>query len=102
MFEKRPHLRDLGWTQSTIKGGQRSSSATSYLAPQFISRPNLHVVLRTRVTRLVKTSKPSSAGLPIFRTVEVAHNVTGATTPLIWSQHDILTIRRSTTAIHSN
>jgi len=79
MFEKRPHLRDLGWTQSTIKRGQRSSSATSYLAPQFICRANLHVVLGTRVTRLVKTSKPSSVGLPVFRTVEVAINVTGAT-----------------------
>ena len=79
MFEKRPYLRDLGWTQSTIKGGQRSSSATSYLAPQFIGRPNLHVVLGARVTRLVKTSKLSSIGLPVFRTVEVAINVTGAT-----------------------
>ncbi|KIJ49389.1 GMC oxidoreductase [Sphaerobolus stellatus SS14] len=47
----------LGWFQSTIKKGVRSSSATSYLAPEFLSRPNLHVLLNARVTRLLKTSQ---------------------------------------------
>ncbi|KAF8874753.1 hypothetical protein BD779DRAFT_1613535 [Infundibulicybe gibba] len=44
----------LGWLQTTIdEHGRRSSSATSYLGPQFINRPNLHVLLETRVTRVL-------------------------------------------------
>ncbi|RDB21189.1 Pyranose dehydrogenase [Hypsizygus marmoreus] len=43
----------LGWLQATIKGGRRSSSATSYLGPKFISRPNLHVLMNARVTRVL-------------------------------------------------
>lgn len=44
-----------GWTQSTIKNGTRSSSATSYLAPEFIRRPNLNVLLHAHVTRIFPT-----------------------------------------------
>ncbi|KAJ6617556.1 hypothetical protein B0H10DRAFT_2032949 [Mycena sp. CBHHK59/15] len=36
------------WLQSTIGGGERSTSATSYLAPKFIQRPNLHVLLHAQ------------------------------------------------------
>ncbi|KAJ7909020.1 pyranose dehydrogenase [Mycena leptocephala] len=43
----------LGWLQSTIGGGERSSSATSYLGPQFIHRENLHVLLHAQVSKLV-------------------------------------------------
>ncbi|KAJ7214512.1 aryl-alcohol oxidase [Mycena pura] len=43
----------VGWFQSTIGGGRRSSSATSYLAPKFIRRENLHVLLHAQVSRLV-------------------------------------------------
>ncbi|KAF7378422.1 GMC oxidoreductase [Mycena sanguinolenta] len=43
----------VGWFQSTIGNGTRSSSATSYLAPQFIQRPNLHVLLHAQVSKLV-------------------------------------------------
>ncbi|KAJ7187861.1 alcohol oxidase [Mycena filopes] len=53
----------IGWIQSTINNGSRSSSATSYLAPQYIARPNLHVVLNTIVTRVrlrLTRSHPSS------------------------------------------
>ncbi|KAJ6474770.1 aryl-alcohol oxidase [Mycena sanguinolenta] len=42
----------VGWFQSTIGGGKRSSSATSYLAPKFIRRRNLHVLLHAQVSRL--------------------------------------------------
>ncbi|KAJ7936057.1 aryl-alcohol oxidase-like protein [Mycena leptocephala] len=45
-----------GWLQSTIGGGKRSSSATSYLGPQFIRRENLHVLLHAQVTKLVNPS----------------------------------------------
>ncbi|KAF8218263.1 aryl-alcohol oxidase-like protein [Mycena galopus ATCC 62051] len=46
----------LGWLQSTIGGGMRSSSATSYLAPEFIQRENLHVLIHAQVSRLVGAS----------------------------------------------
>ncbi|KAJ7723574.1 aryl-alcohol oxidase, partial [Mycena metata] len=54
----------IGWGQATIKDGARSSSATSYLAPQFVARPNLHVLLHARVTRVLQTTLGS------IRTVE--------------------------------
>ncbi|KAJ7314286.1 alcohol oxidase [Mycena albidolilacea] len=46
----------VGWLQSTIGGGQRSTSATSYLAPQYAKRKNLHVLLHAQVTNLVNSS----------------------------------------------
>ncbi|KAF7368906.1 GMC oxidoreductase [Mycena venus] len=47
----------LGWLQSTIGGGMRSSSATSYLGPEFINRGNLHVLLHAQVSKLVDPSR---------------------------------------------
>ncbi|KAJ7226727.1 pyranose dehydrogenase [Mycena pura] len=46
----------LGWLQSTIGGGMRSSSATSYLADEFVRRENLHVLLHAQVLDLVNLS----------------------------------------------
>ncbi|KAJ7254438.1 aryl-alcohol oxidase-like protein [Mycena rebaudengoi] len=46
----------LGWLQFTIGHGMRSSSATSYLAPEFIQRENLHVLLHAQVSQLVDPS----------------------------------------------
>ncbi|KAJ7700559.1 hypothetical protein B0H16DRAFT_1348656 [Mycena metata] len=43
----------IGWLQSTIQSGARSSSATSYLGPEFIDRPNLHILLPAQVSKLV-------------------------------------------------
>ncbi|KAJ7105431.1 alcohol oxidase [Mycena crocata] len=60
----------IGWTQSTIKNGSRSSSATSYLAPQFMHRPNLHIMLNTMATRIMQSG--SKNGEPEFQTVEFA------------------------------
>jgi choline dehydrogenase-like flavoprotein len=55
-----------GWIQSTIGGGERSSSATGYLAP-VIQRPNLDVLLHAQVSRVVdvtrKGGKPSFGGV---------------------------------------
>ncbi|KAJ7586731.1 hypothetical protein C8J56DRAFT_1014658 [Mycena floridula] len=45
----------IGWVQYTIKDGARSSSSTSYLAPKYRNRPNLHIVLNARVTRVLGT-----------------------------------------------
>jgi choline dehydrogenase-like flavoprotein len=61
----------IGWGQFTIKGGERSSSATSYLAPQFAKRPNLHVLVNSRVSRVLQTG--SVRGIPSFRRVEFTH-----------------------------
>ncbi|KAJ7751448.1 aryl-alcohol oxidase precursor [Mycena metata] len=68
----------LGWLQSTIKGGKRSSAATSYLGPTFMSRPNLHVLVNSRVTRLIQTG--TDQGKPAFRSVEFTHSETGPRT----------------------
>ncbi|KAJ7659172.1 alcohol oxidase [Mycena polygramma] len=61
----------IGWSQSTVKNGSRSSSATSYLAPKFVARPNLHVLLHARVTRVVQTTPKA------FRTVEFVQELNG-------------------------
>lgn len=55
----------VGWLQATIKSGVRSSSATSYLAPKFVKRKNLHVLVNARVAR-VREGKHSN----VFDTVE--------------------------------
>ncbi|KAF7363145.1 Aryl-alcohol oxidase [Mycena venus] len=47
--------------------GERSTSATGYLAPKFIQRQNLHVLLHAQVSKLVnvtrKMGKPSFGGV---------------------------------------
>ncbi|KAG6810501.1 hypothetical protein H0H92_011598 [Tricholoma furcatifolium] len=79
----------VGWLQSTIKSGRRDSSATSYLAPDILDRPNLDVVVGTQVTRVLKTN--SFNGRPVFGAVEVAHNSFG-TKRLIASKEVILSL----------
>ncbi|KAF9460997.1 aryl-alcohol oxidase [Collybia nuda] len=69
------HQLGVGWTQSTIGGGQRSSSATSYLGPRFVNRRNLHVLLHAQVARILRT-KPTH-GDPDVRTVEFTEGVGG-------------------------
>ncbi|KAJ7878659.1 aryl alcohol oxidase [Mycena leptocephala] len=61
----------IGWVQATIKNGARSSSATSYLTPQFATRHNLHVLLHARVTRVLPTTSST------FRTVEFVQDLNG-------------------------
>ncbi|KIJ57097.1 GMC oxidoreductase [Sphaerobolus stellatus SS14] len=58
----------VGWLQATINKGHRSSSAASYLAPQFLNRPNLHVLINARVLKLVQSSQ-GKAG-PAFNDVQ--------------------------------
>ena len=59
----------IGWVQASIADGQRSSSATTYLAAA-INRPNVHVLLNTHVTKLLRTG--TIKGVPSFRSVEFA------------------------------
>ncbi|KAJ7075178.1 GMC oxidoreductase-domain-containing protein [Mycena belliarum] len=61
----------IGWAQATIKNGTRSSSATSYLALEFLNRQNLFVLLNARVTRVLETTSGT------FRTVEFMQNLNG-------------------------
>ena len=70
----------VGWTQSTVKDGVRSSSATAYLAPQYAQRPNLCVLLNSRVIRVLP-SNPHSSGQhpPQFQTVEFVSEADVAT-----------------------
>ncbi|KAF7322061.1 Alcohol oxidase [Mycena kentingensis (nom. inval.)] len=57
----------VGWTQITSLNGSRSSSSTSYLAPKYVNRPNLQVLLHAQVSRVL----PTAPGAPTdFRTVE--------------------------------
>ncbi|KAJ7149908.1 aryl-alcohol oxidase precursor [Mycena filopes] len=58
--------------------GQRSSAATSYLGPSFISRPNLHVLVNSHVTRILQTGV--DLGKPAFRSVEFTQKETGPRT----------------------
>ncbi|KAJ7243021.1 aryl-alcohol oxidase [Mycena rebaudengoi] len=61
----------IGWLQSTVGGGERSTSATSYLAAKFIRRKNLHVLLHAQVSRLIDAStvkgKVSFDGVEFFQ-----------------------------------
>ncbi|KAJ7139070.1 aryl-alcohol oxidase [Mycena epipterygia] len=65
----------LGWLQSTIGNGMRSSSATSYLADEFIQRENLHVLLHAQVSKLVNVD--NSTGKPSFRGVQFSQGASG-------------------------
>ncbi|KAF9053908.1 aryl-alcohol-oxidase from pleurotus Eryingii [Hymenopellis radicata] len=66
----------IGWLQSTVGNGARSSSATSYLGPEYIGRPNLHVLLHSYVTRILP--KDSEGSELHFDTVEFMHGSDGA------------------------
>ncbi|KAG7445390.1 uncharacterized protein BT62DRAFT_1007126 [Guyanagaster necrorhizus] len=72
----------IGWTPYTIGNGTRSSSQTSYLGPSYIARPNLHVLIHARVTRVLQSNIAKTSGIPTFNTVEFTQN-TGATTHTI-------------------
>ncbi|KAJ7474216.1 aryl-alcohol oxidase precursor [Mycena latifolia] len=58
----------IGWIQSTIGHGERSSSATRYLEPDFIQRPNLDVLLHAQVSKFVNVTRHS--GIPTFGGVQ--------------------------------
>ncbi|KAI0765174.1 aryl-alcohol oxidase-like protein [Fomes fomentarius] len=65
----------IGWLQSTIGNGARSSAATAFLAPEYLTRHNLDVLIGTRVTRLFPTAKSKNA--PVFLGVELAQSPSG-------------------------
>ena len=59
----------FGWVPATIANGQRSSSATSYVGPSYINRPNLHILLHAQATRLLEAPGLSTT-TPTFSGVE--------------------------------
>ncbi|ESK86152.1 aryl-alcohol oxidase, partial [Moniliophthora roreri MCA 2997] len=64
----------LGWAQVTVTTqGNRSSAATSYLASEYVARPNLHVLMNTRVAKVF----PMSEGDLELRGVEFTQTVNG-------------------------
>ncbi|KAG6829906.1 hypothetical protein H0H87_009808 [Tephrocybe sp. NHM501043] len=81
-------LLGIGWVQFTINKGRRSSSATSYLSPEYVKRPNLDILVNTRVTRILPTVYVCSK--PAFRMVEIVQKRTGVRRRLIASKEIIL------------
>ncbi|KAI9061587.1 GMC oxidoreductase [Trametes sanguinea] len=65
----------VGWLQSTIGHGMRSSAATAFLTEDVLSRSNLDVLIGTRVTRLIQTEQ--FLFTPTFLGVEIAQSASG-------------------------
>lgn len=65
----------------TIGNGRRDSAATSYLAEKYLSRKNLFVVVNSRVTRVLPTSKNNPDE---FKTVEVVSALDGRTAGMFY------------------
>ena len=66
----------FGWVQATIGNGQRSSSATSYVGPDYINRPNLHILLHAQATKLLEATGPGIT-IPTFNGVEFGTESSG-------------------------
>lgn len=66
-------IRNTGYIQNTIGGGARSSSGTAYYTP-ISSRTNLHVLINTRVTKLLNTAEDGDT--PVFDSVELEQSLT--------------------------
>ncbi|KAJ7489590.1 aryl-alcohol oxidase [Mycena latifolia] len=79
----------LTWMQSTIGDGIRSSSATSYLAAEFIRRENLHVLLHAQVSTLVNpsnvTGTPSFGGVQFLQGIGTSEFIATASKEIILS-----------------
>ena len=73
---------DRGWlVQGAIGNGQRSSSATTYVGPDHINRPNLRILLHAQATKLLEATDRGSA-TPCFNGVEFGLS-TGSSSELI-------------------
>lgn len=60
----------IGIVQSTVNLGARAHSGVAFLEPA-LSRPNLHVLIENKVTRLLQTSFGKT---PSFKKVEFAQD----------------------------
>lgn len=75
-FPSNNFVHDLGYLQSSVGQGRRSSSAVAYLDPLVSSgsRPNLSVLINTVVTKLHRSGSPDETS--DFRTVELGQAAT--------------------------
>ncbi|PBK94153.1 pyranose dehydrogenase [Armillaria gallica] len=73
----------IGWAPLTVGNGTRSNSQTSYLGPKYIERPNMHVLVHARVTRILDTKSISNQ--PTFNAVEFTQD-SGATKHILAPQ----------------
>jgi choline dehydrogenase-like flavoprotein len=78
-----------GWLQATIDYDRRDSAQTSYLAPEYATRPNLNIVTNTRVSRILSSGTANDGTLE-FRTVEFASSYGGETKTLTAKKEVIL------------
>ena len=71
----------VGWLQSTIGSGVRSSAATAFLGQDVLGRGNLDILIGTRVMRLLQTGtgrrRSGREGGPVFLGVELAQEASG-------------------------
>ena len=89
----------FGWIQSTIGKGQRSSSATTYVGPDYINRPNLHILLHAHATKLLEATG-LGATTPTFNGVEFGTEPSGK---LSWPQsYTPVRLRRLRSKMASN
>ena len=72
----------MGWVQGAIGNGQRSSSATTYVGPDYINRPNLHILLHAQATKLLEATDHDST-TPCFNGVEFGL-ATGSSSELMY------------------
>ncbi|KAF9477982.1 alcohol oxidase, partial [Pholiota conissans] len=79
----------VGWVQSSMSQGLRSSSSTTYLADAN-GRPNLTVLINALVVKLVQT--PSLSGTKAFRAVEFtdARSQTGSTFHTVQANKEVI------------
>ncbi|TFL05294.1 alcohol oxidase [Pterulicium gracile] len=75
----------LGWAQSTMAHGRRSTARTSYLSNEVLARPNLHILVNVFVTRLA----PPSDG-HTFSQVEFAYGPDKAHLATLTATHDLI------------
>ncbi|KAF8185123.1 hypothetical protein BJ912DRAFT_489061 [Pholiota molesta] len=75
----------IGWAQSSIGAGARSSSSTSYLR-NALSRSNLSVLLNATVLKLIQSG--TRKGLPLFNTVQFGSS--GGTPSLVHATREIV------------
>ena len=55
--------------QGTIGDGQRSGPATTYIGPNYVNRPNLHILLHAHATKLLEATDLHTT-TPTFNGVE--------------------------------
>jgi choline dehydrogenase-like flavoprotein len=60
----------VGWTQSTVLSGARSSSNSAYIQAFLSTRPNLTILTGAQATKIIQNG--TSGGLPLFRQVQFA------------------------------